>query len=182
MVSLARLWRFNGIEPAAVLGHSQGEIAAAYVAGGLSLDDAARIVALRSRAVGERLAGGGGMVSVSLPVDRVEEQLVPYESRVSVAAVNSAASVVVAGEPGALDELMVIWERDGVRARRVPVDYASHSAQVEIIHDELLELLAPITPRTGDIPFYSTVEGEFIDTAQLDAGLLVRQPARPGRL
>ncbi|WP_299542496.1 type I polyketide synthase, partial [uncultured Streptomyces sp.] len=169
MVSLARLWRSNGIEPAAVLGHSQGEIAAAYVAGGLSLDDAARIVALRSRAVGERLAGGGGMVSVSLPVGRVEEQLVPYDGRVSVAAVNSAASVVVAGEPGPLDELMVIWERDGVRARRVPVDYASHSAQVEIIHDELLELLAPITPRTGDIPFYSTVEGEFIDTARLDA-------------
>ncbi|MFI1935553.1 type I polyketide synthase, partial [Streptomyces sp. NPDC020330] len=169
MVSLARLWRHNGIEPAAVLGHSQGEIAAAYVAGGLSLDDAARVVALRSRAVGERLAGGGGMVSVSLPVDQVEEQLAPYEGRVSVAAVNSAASVVVAGEPGALDELMTIWERDGVRARRVPVDYASHSAQVELIHDELLELLAPITPRTGGIPFYSTVEGEFIDTARLDA-------------
>ncbi|MEV6766953.1 acyltransferase domain-containing protein, partial [Streptomyces sp. NPDC051105] len=168
MVSLARLWRSNGIEPAAVLGHSQGEIAAAYVAGALSLDDAARVVALRSRAVRERLAGGGGMVSVALPVDRVEEQLAAYEGRVSVAAVNSPTTAVVAGAPDALDELMTVWENDGVRARRVPVDYASHSAQVETIHDELLELLAPLTPRTGDIPFYSTVEGAFIDTTRLD--------------
>ncbi len=107
MVALARLWRSYGVEPAAVLGHSQGEIAAAYVAGGLSLDDAARIVALRSRVVRDRLAGGGGMVSVALPVDLAEERIEQYGGRVSIAAVNGPAAVVVAGEPEALDRLIV---------------------------------------------------------------------------
>src|ERR1039458_2248842 len=73
------------------------------------------------------------------------------------------------GEPGVLDELLAAWERDGVRARRVPVDYASHSVQVEAVEAELLELLAPIAPRPGRVPFYSASEGGFIDTAGLDA-------------
>ncbi|MEU4804934.1 type I polyketide synthase [Actinosynnema sp. NPDC023587] len=174
MVSLAALWRSYGVEPSAVLGHSQGEIAAAYVAGALSLDDAARVVALRSRAVRERLAGHGGMMSVSLPVDQVEARVEPYAGRVSVAAVNGPATVVVAGEPDALDDLLAACERDGVRARRVTVDYASHSAQVEAIRDEVLASLAPVAPRTGTIPFYSTAEGGFIDTAGLDAGYWYR--------
>ncbi|WTL55033.1 SDR family NAD(P)-dependent oxidoreductase [Nocardia sp. NBC_01499] len=170
MVSLARLWRSYGVEPVAVVGHSQGEIAAAYVAGGLSLDDAVRVVALRSRLVGERLAGSGGMMSVALPVARVEELLVPYAGRVSVAAVNGPAAVVVAGEPGALDELLAWCEGQEVRARRVAVDYASHSVQVEAIEAELLEVLGSIVPVSGRIPFYSTAVGGYIDTAGLDAG------------
>ena len=152
MVSLAALWRSYGVEPAAVVGHSQGEIAAACVAGGLSLEDGARVVALRSRLVRERLAGHGGMMSVALPVGRVEELLVPYAGRVSVAAVNGPAAVVVSGEPAALDELLAVCERDGARARRVAVDYASHSAQVEAIEAELLEVLAPVAPGTGSVP------------------------------
>ncbi|MGI8331398.1 SDR family NAD(P)-dependent oxidoreductase [Actinomadura scrupuli] len=174
MVSLARLWRSYGIEPTAVVGHSQGEIAAAYTAGGLSLDDAARIVALRSRAVRERLAGHGGMVSIALPADRVEERIERYGGRVSVAAVNGPAAVVVSGEPGDLDELLAACEHDGVRSRRVPVDYASHSAHVEAIEDELLQTLAPIAPRSGQIPFYSTADGQFLDTAKLDAAYWYR--------
>nr|WP_144383857.1 type I polyketide synthase [Streptomyces sp. SAJ15] len=170
MVSLAGLWRSYGVEPSAVVGHSQGEIAAACVAGGLSLGDGARVVALRSRLVRERLAGLGGMVSVALPVERVEELLVPYRGRVSVAAVNGPAAVVIAGEPEALDELIALCERDEVRARRVAVDYASHSAQVEAIEAELLEVLAPIEPVTGQVPFYSTATGGFIDTKMLDSG------------
>nr|WLD30099.1 GomB [Streptomyces rubellomurinus] len=169
MVSLAALWRSYGVEPAAVVGHSQGEIAAAYVAGGLSLRDAARIVAVRSQLVRDKLAGLGGMMSVALPVDRVEELLAPYAGRLSVAAVNGPAAVVVAGEVAALDEVFEACERDGVRARKVKVDYASHSQQVEIIEAELLAALAPVEPTSGRIPFYSTVVGEFIDTAGVDA-------------
>ncbi|UYQ66235.1 type I polyketide synthase [Streptomyces peucetius] len=168
MVSLAGLWRAHGVEPSAVVGHSQGEIAAACVAGGLSLEDGARVVALRSRLVRERLAGLGGMVSVGLPVERVEELLVAFEGRVSVAAVNGPAAVVIAGEPGALDEIVAGCERDGVRARRVAVDYASHSVQVETIEAELLKVLAPLTPVSGRVPFYSTAVGGFVDTATLD--------------
>ncbi|MER6616582.1 SDR family NAD(P)-dependent oxidoreductase [Streptomyces xantholiticus] len=174
MVSLAALWRSYGVEPSAVVGHSQGEIAAAYVAGGLSLRDAARVVAVRSQLVRERLAGLGGMMSVALPVERVEELLAPYAGRVSVAAVNGPAAVVVAGEPQALDEVLAACERDGVRARRVNVDYASHSAQVETIRAELLEVLAPVEPSGGSVPFYSTVTGGFIDTATMDAGYWYR--------
>ncbi|MBW5422663.1 SDR family NAD(P)-dependent oxidoreductase [Streptomyces sp. BG9H] len=169
MVSLAALWRSYGVEPSAVVGHSQGEIAAAYVAGGLSLRDAARVVAVRSVLVRDRLAGLGGMMSVALPVGRVEELIAPYEGRVSVAAVNGPAAVVVAGEPGALDEVLALCEAEGVRARRVKVDYASHSAQVEVIEAELLAVLGPVKPVSGRVPFYSTVTGGFIDTARMDA-------------
>ncbi|WP_052707806.1 SDR family NAD(P)-dependent oxidoreductase [Streptomyces rubellomurinus] len=174
MVSLAALWRSYGVEPAAVVGHSQGEIAAAYVAGGLSLRDAARIVAVRSQLVREKLAGLGGMMSVALPVDRVEELLAPYAGRLSVAAVNGPAAVVVAGEVAALDEVFEACERDGIRARKVKVDYASHSQQVETIEAELLAALAPVEPTSGRIPFYSTVVGEFIDTAGVDAAYWYR--------
>uniref|UniRef100_UPI0030F4294C SDR family NAD(P)-dependent oxidoreductase n=1 Tax=Streptomyces sp. GSL17-111 TaxID=3121596 RepID=UPI0030F4294C len=174
MVSLAALWRSFGVEPSVVVGHSQGEIAAACVAGGLSLEDGARVVALRSRLVLERLAGHGGMMSVSLPVERAEELLASYAGRVSVAAVNSPGSVVVAGEPGALDELRAVCEADGVRARRVAVDYASHTDHVEAIEAELLEALAPVRPVSGTVPFYSSATGGFIDTATMDAGYWYR--------
>ncbi|HEV3172035.1 MAG TPA: acyltransferase domain-containing protein, partial [Actinocrinis sp.] len=174
MVSLAKLWQSAGVEPTAVLGHSQGEIAAAYVAGGLSLDDAARVVALRSRAIRERLAGKGGMVSVAQPVDAVEKLIEPYAGRISVAAVNSPSAVVVAGEPDALDTLVAACKAEGIRAKKVAVDYASHSVHVEAIEAELLDVLGPITPVSGRIPFYSTLEGRFVDTAELDAAYWYR--------
>nr|WP_064455272.1 type I polyketide synthase [Streptomyces sp. NBRC 109436] len=170
MVSLAELWRSLGVVPAAVVGHSQGEIAAACVAGILSLRDAARVVALRSQVIGRVLAGKGGMVSVALPVAEVRERIAAWgEERISVAAVNGPSSVVVSGEPGALDELVAACEADGVRARRVPVDYASHSAQVELLRSELLELLAPVQPRAAEVPFLSTVTGTWVEGPELDA-------------
>ena len=170
MVSLAEVWRAAGVRPSAVVGHSQGEIAAAVVAGALSLEDGARVVALRSRAIAADLAGLGGMVSVALSVDAVRERLAVWgEARVSVAAVNGPSSVVVSGEPGALEELLASCEVDGVRARRIPVDYASHSAQVESIREELLEALAGIEPRAGRVPLLSTVTGELVDGSGMDA-------------
>ncbi|HEY8981060.1 MAG TPA: type I polyketide synthase, partial [Streptomyces sp.] len=168
MVSLAALWRSYGVEPAAVIGHSQGEIAAAAVAGALSLEDAARVVALRSKAL-LALSGRGGMVSLSLPVDAVEERLARWEGRVSVAAVNGPGSVVVSGDVDALDELLAEAEAEGFRARRIPVDYASHSAHVEEIQAELAKVLSGISPRPSQVPFYSTVTVERIDTSVMDA-------------
>ncbi|MGV9856767.1 SDR family NAD(P)-dependent oxidoreductase, partial [Streptomyces sp. NPDC003442] len=156
-------------EPDAVMGHSQGEIAAACVAGALSLEDAAKVVALRSQAIARGLAGRGGMVSVGLPVDQVEERLTRWGGAISVAAVNGPGSVVVSGDPGALDEMVAELEGEEVRVRRVPVDYASHSAHVEGIREELLKVLAGIEPRSSEVPFYSTVTGELVDTAGLDA-------------
>jgi polyketide synthase 12 len=168
MVSLAALWRSFGVEPAAVVGHSQGEIAAAYVAGGLSLDDAARIVALRSQAVADELAGRGGMASVALAPDDAEARIARFGERLSVASVNGPSAVVVSGEVGALDELLRACDDDGVWARRIEVDYPSHSALVELLGERLERDLAPIEPRSGTIPFFSTVSAEVMDTAELD--------------
>ncbi|MBE1502214.1 acyl transferase domain-containing protein [Amycolatopsis lexingtonensis] len=164
MISLAELWRSFGVVPDAVVGHSQGEIAAAVVSGALSLEDGARVVALRSRAI-LALAGGGGMVSVAESREAVEERLI---EGVSVAAVNGPAAVVVSGTPDALDEFMAACRADDIRVKRVPVDYASHSPQVERLRDELLDVLAPIVPRQGDIAFISTVTGEWNETVDAE--------------
>ncbi|BBB01307.1 polyketide synthase [Actinacidiphila reveromycinica] len=171
MVSLAAVWRSWGVVPAAVVGHSQGEIAAACVAGGLSLGDGARVVALRSRAIAGALAGRGGMVAVSLPVEGVRGLL---SGGVSVAVVNSPGGVVVAGPVEELDALLVVCEERGVRARRVPVDYASHSVFVELIEDRVLDDLAGLAPVSSGVPMYSSVSGERVDTAGLDGGYWYR--------
>ncbi|MEV6423778.1 SDR family NAD(P)-dependent oxidoreductase [Streptomyces sp. NPDC051662] len=170
MVSLAALWQAYGVRPDAVLGHSQGEIAAACVCGALDLGDGARVVALRARAIGETLAGRGGMVSVALPAGAARELIAGWPGRISVASVNGPASTVVAGEPAALDELLARCADDGVRARRIPVDYASHTAQVAEIEETLAGELGGIAPRSSAIPFYSTLTGAPLDTAKLDGG------------
>ncbi|MFE6740451.1 type I polyketide synthase [Streptomyces tubercidicus] len=168
MVSLAEVWRAHGVEPAAVVGHSQGEIAAACVAGALSLEDGARVVALRSKAI-RALSGRGGMASVALPSSDVSELIEPWGGRVSVAAVNGPSSVVVSGDAEALEELLARCREREIRARRIDVDYASHSAHVESIREELLDVLAPIVPQTSSVPFFSTVTGEWLDAAETDA-------------
>ncbi|WP_456236912.1 beta-ketoacyl synthase N-terminal-like domain-containing protein, partial [Actinokineospora pegani] len=173
MVSLAAVWESSGVTPAAVVGHSQGEIAAAVVAGALSLEDGARVVALRSRAIAARLAGRGGMVSLALPVEQVRERIAAFNG-VGIAAVNGAASVVISGDNPGLDAVMAAAEADGVRVRRVPVDYASHSAQVEALEAELLDVLGPIQPRDARVPLRSTVTGEVLDGVELDAGYWYR--------
>ncbi len=167
MVSLAELWRVCGVRPDVVVGHSQGEIAAACVAGGLSLEDGARVVALRSLAL-VGLAGRGGMVSVALSVGELERCLEGWRGGVvSVAAVNGPSATVVSGESGVLEEFLGWCEVGGVRARRIPVDYASHSSQIEEIRGDLLAACESISPRSGKVPFYSTVVGGVVDTAGL---------------
>ncbi|WP_433153606.1 type I polyketide synthase [Actinomadura nitritigenes] len=177
-VALARLWESFGVRPDAVVGHSQGEIAAAHVAGALSLEDAARVVALRSQAIARGLAGRGGMVSVALPVGKAAARLAPG---LEIAAVNAPASVVIAGEPEALDTLQAALETEGVRTRRIPVDYASHTSHVESIQGELADLLDGIAPRASNIPFFSTVEGRWLDTTELDGGYWYRNLRRQVR-
>ncbi|HEV2636978.1 MAG TPA: SDR family NAD(P)-dependent oxidoreductase [Actinocrinis sp.] len=168
MVSLAALWRSYGVEPAAVVGHSQGEIAAAVVAGGLSLQDGAKVVALRSRVL-RSLAGAGAMASVQQPAERVRAELARWGERLSVAAVNGPASVVVSGEVAALDEFLAHAQAQEWRARRVDVDYASHSAQIQQVRAQLATALTGISPQPSEVPFYSTVTGAVLDTQNLDA-------------
>ncbi|MGK2939461.1 MAG: SDR family NAD(P)-dependent oxidoreductase, partial [Solirubrobacteraceae bacterium] len=169
MVALARLWEAHGIAPAAVIGHSQGEIAAAHIAGALSLEDAALAVTGRSGVLAGTLSGRGGMVAVGASSEAVTRYLEPFAGRVSLAAVNSPSSVVVSGEPDALEELIARCEADDVRAKLLPVDYAAHSAQIETTREALLERFAPITSTGQGVPIYSTVTGARIDPAELGA-------------
>ncbi|MGO9030778.1 acyltransferase domain-containing protein [Mycobacterium sp.] len=167
MVSLAAQWRALGIQPDAVLGHSHGEIAAAYVAGALSLRDAAKVVTLRSKAI-SAIAGTCGVVSIPRPLQQVCALIEPWGQSISVAAQNGPSSTVVTGNAAALDELMAGCERDDVPATRIPVDYASHSAHVEALRETLRASLAGLQPRTGEIAFISTLTGAGLDTSILD--------------
>ncbi|WP_347280130.1 SDR family NAD(P)-dependent oxidoreductase [Frankia sp. CcI49] len=168
MVGLAAVWESWGVRPDVVVGHSQGEIAAACVAGVLSVQDAARVVAVRSRVIARVLAGAGGMASVALPAGEVEALLAAQAGGLEVAAVNGPSATTVAGPPEALADLLARWEHEGVRARRLPVDYASHTAQVERVHELLAAELADLVPAAGTVPVWSTVTGGPLDPAVMD--------------
>jgi acyl transferase domain-containing protein/NADPH:quinone reductase-like Zn-dependent oxidoreductase/acyl carrier protein len=168
MVSLARLWEACGVRPAAVVGHSQGEVAAAYVAGGLSLEDAARVVALRSGLL-MGLVGRGAIASVALGEAELRGRLERWEGCLSISAVNGPSSVGVAGDMWALEELLEELDAEGVRARMVRATVATHSVQAEAVRGELLDVLAPVVGRSGDVPFFSTVTGGLVDTSGLSA-------------
>ena len=167
MVSLADLWRSLGVRPTAVVGHSQGEIAAAYVAGGLSLEDAARVVALRSQVL-MGLVGRGAIASVALGAKEIQPRLARWGDRLALAAINGPSSVGVAGDSEALEELLEELRSDDVRARVVAATVATHSPQAEAFREQLLNVLGTLTPRSGDVPFFSTVTGGLLDTSELD--------------
>nr|WP_312871207.1 SDR family NAD(P)-dependent oxidoreductase [Streptomyces lonarensis] len=168
MVSLAEVWQAAGVVPDAVVGHSQGEIAAAAVAGILSLEDAAKVVALRSKTLAA-LAGRGGMLSIAESADAVRERIAPFGARLSIAAVNGPRATVVSGEPEALREVQESCG-ESVRTRMVPVDYASHSPQVDELREEILATLAGITPGEAHIPMVSALSGEWLNGPEMDPG------------
>ncbi|WP_417803693.1 type I polyketide synthase [Streptomyces coerulescens] len=173
MVALAALWRSLGVEPGAVVGHSQGEIAAAHVAGAFTLEEAVRLVALRGRTMLE-LGGLGGLMTVFAPVDHVEPLLAAWPGRVGVAVLNGPSTVVVSGENAALAELREECARRNLRTKDVKSDIAGHGPQTEAVKDQLLSALGELNPRPALVPFYSTVTGGRLDTTSLDAGYWYR--------
>jgi acyl transferase domain-containing protein len=175
---LLALWREWGVEPDAVVGHSVGEVAAAHASGALSLEEGAIVAACRGRAM-EPARGLGGMVAVELPAAEVEPLLADLD--LSVAAINSPASTTVAGTPKALGELGRRLERLGLTCRRLRVEYAFHTAQMDPCVRELQPLLAELRPRAVTTPMISSVTGEPVTGTDLDAGYWcanVRQPVR----
>ncbi len=169
MVSLAAVWEAAGVSPDAVVGHSQGEIAAATVAGMLSLEDGARVVAVRSRAL-TSLSVQGSMVSVVMPSQAVRDLAEGWGERLSVAAVNSPAAVVVSGEPEALSEFERELAKRHVMRWRIPeTDFVAHSPAVEPLAAVLDAELAKIAPRTGRVPMVSTVTGGWVTGEEVDA-------------
>ncbi|MGC9539700.1 SDR family NAD(P)-dependent oxidoreductase [Streptomyces sp. UG1] len=179
MVSLAAVWRARGVRPDAVVGHSQGEVAAACVAGALSLNDAAAVVALRSQVLTE-LSGTGTMAVVALPHPEVEARLADHGGEIGVAAVNSGRSTVIAGAVDAVEALLAELDRQRIFARRLDVDYASHTDRVERIRTTILDELDGVTSYPTSVAWYSTVTGEPV-TAELDADhwyANLREPVR----
>jgi myxalamid-type polyketide synthase MxaE and MxaD len=179
-VALAAVWRSWGVEPDAVVGHSMGEVAAVHLAGALSLEDAARVICVRSRALA-KLSGRGTMVRVELPVEQVLPLLAGQSGRVSVGAINGPSSTVLSGEVEALTELVAELERRGVDCRRVQVDVAAHSPQTEELREEVRTALEGILPRPQRVPIYSTVTGGPIEGTMLGVDYWVRNLREPVR-
>lgn len=177
-VALAALLRSFGVRPDAVVGHSMGEVAAAHVAGALSLASAAAIVCRRSRLL-RRLTGRGEMAQVELSVQQAEHAIRNHRAQVSVAVSNSPRSTVLAGEPAALAAVLAELESQGVFCRRVKVDVASHSPQMDELAQELVDALRDIRPQALAIPMYSTVTGEKLRGDELDAVYFQRNLRQP---
>ncbi|WP_103350655.1 type I polyketide synthase [Amycolatopsis sp. CA-128772] len=168
MVSLAAVWEAAGVRPDAVVGHSQGEVAAAHIAGVLSLADAARVVVLRSDLFARRLVGHGAIASVALSADDVRDRLAGYPG-LGIAGRNGPGACTVAGDDESLHRFLAECAAADVRARIVPSTVGSHTAQVEPLRDELLDLLKDVRPEPGTVPFYSTVKPGVLDGERLDA-------------
>jgi acyl transferase domain-containing protein/acyl carrier protein len=172
-VALAATMKSYGVRPGAVVGHSLGEVAAAVVAGTLSLDDGVRVICRRSRLCA-RVAGSSAMASVELPAEQVRNELTARGvTDVVVAVVASPQSTVIGGATQTVRDLVAAWEQREVMAREVAVDLASHTPQVDPILDELAEALADLTPMTPEVPFYSATLLDPRERPACDAGYWV---------
>ncbi len=179
-VALAALWRSWGIEPDAVVGHSMGEVAAACVSGALSVSDGAAVICRRG-ALLTRITGKGEMALVELSMEEASLALAGFEDRVAVAVSNGRRSTVLSGEPTALVEILSRLEERGVFCRRVKVDFASHSPQVDPVLEDLVSRLQTIVPAAASVPMRSTVTGACLAGPELGARYWadnLRQPVR----
>lgn len=177
-VSLADLWRSWGVEPAAVVGHSMGEVAAACICGALKFDDAVRVICTRSRLM-KRVSGLGAMALVELSLEDAQLAVAPFQGRASVAVNNSKRSSVLSGEPQAIEEILSGLEARGIFCRRVKVDVAAHSPQMDSVRIDLISSLVGLEAHPAQIPMISTVTGDFVRGEELGAdywGRNVREP------
>ncbi|MEU9558388.1 SDR family NAD(P)-dependent oxidoreductase [Streptomyces fumanus] len=177
-VALAELLAARGIRPAAVLGHSVGEIAAAHVAGALDLPAAARVVAERSRAqAGTR--GAGRMAALGMPVEEAAKELASFDGAVEIAAVNSAHDVTVCGPEHRLRRLGEEVEARGVFFRMLDLDYAFHGRAMDPLREHLTSALAEVRAGGTRVPFVSTVTGAPLAGRELTARYWWRNVRQP---
>ncbi len=166
MVGLTALWRSFGVEPDAVVGHSMGEVAAAFACGALSLEDAAAVVAHRSRLM-KTLKGNGAMAVTQMGVEACERLIRAYHGRVSIAAINGPTSTVLSGDVKAIEQIVAKLEERQVFCRRIKVDVASHSAHMEPLQTGLASALRGIHAQRASVPFYSTTTGKMEEGTSL---------------
>ena len=178
-IALTALWRERGILPDAIIGHSVGEVAAAYVSGALSLEDAVKVSIYRSQ-LQAKTVGNGTMLAIGLTEKEASELTRNYD-QVSIGAINSPSGVTLSGNGEQLEQIAEALEKNKTFNRKLDVEVAYHSPQMESIKEELLESLASISPTKTQYPLYSTVTGKLIDGSELAADYWwqnVREPVR----
>nr|WP_190816002.1 type I polyketide synthase [Saccharopolyspora pogona] len=180
-VGLLKLLDSWGVRPSAVLGHSVGELAAAFAAGVLSLSDAARLVAGRARLM-QALPSGGGMLAVAAGEEQLRPLLADHGDRVGLAAVNVAESVVLSGDRDVLDDIAGRLDGQGVRTRWLRVSHAFHSYRMDPMLDEFAEIARAVDYRRCELPIVSTLTGKLDDAGRMSGpDYWVRQVREPVR-
>ncbi|MFK8910807.1 type I polyketide synthase, partial [Streptomyces sp. YS-3] len=178
-LGIAAMWRAHGISPAAVVGHSMGEVAAAVTAGALDLADGARVICRRS-GLALRTGDTGRMASVALPREQVEHDLAEQGAdSVDVAVIASPASTVVGGDAAQVAEMVAYWQARDVFARLVNVDVASHTRHMDIILDDLREALQDVVAQPPTVPFYTTVRKDPRADIMVDAAYWAANQREP---
>jgi len=177
-VALAELWRSFGIEPQRVLGQSMGEIAAAHVAGALSLEDMARLACQRGLVVA-RASGKGAMAVVSLGREVVARRIAEWPGRVEIAGANSPSTTILSGDTAAVAAMVESFEAEGVFARRLEVDFASHCFHMDPLVEPFRRAIGTVAARPSAIPFDSTVDGATKPGEELDADYWLRNLREP---
>jgi acyl transferase domain-containing protein len=168
-VALAHLWQASRLEVRGIVGQSQGEVAAACAAGALSVEDAARVIVRRSQLFAEELVGKGGIAAIGCSAVDVEPLVAGYGGDVEVAGIIGPRTATVAGEVGALEDLVAHLKLRGTAAKLIPASIPSHCAFVEPLRGRLTEMLAPVRPMPSRIPIFSTVFGTEIGGSELTA-------------
>lgn len=167
-IAMAKLWQSWGVKPDAVVGHSMGEVASAFIAGAISLEDAALIICKRSQLM-KKMSGKGAMAVTELTAAEAEKVAAAYKGKLSVAVHNSPKSTVLSGDGDALRAIVADLDAKGVFARLVKVDVASHSYQMDPIKEELHQALQKLHPQTQEVTIYSTVKNAKVAGSSLDA-------------
>jgi acyl transferase domain-containing protein len=179
-IALVALWHSWGIEPDFVVGHSLGEIAAAYASGVFSLEDAIRLSVARGRLM-QRARGRGKMVAVDVSPEEVQPLLSGCEEQLAIAAINSPDSTVLSGETTALETVVAKFKAKGILCHWLPVDYAFHSPQMHVLGGELLLALEWLKPKSDGVRLVSTVTGQFSQGRDWDAAYWQRNLREPVR-
>ncbi|HVM13413.1 MAG TPA: amino acid adenylation domain-containing protein [Egibacteraceae bacterium] len=177
-IALATLWRCWGVVPDAVVGHSAGEMAAAHVAGALTLGDALRVAYHRGRLL-QRAAGTGTMLAAGIAAEEAAPLVEAHEGRVSLAAINSPTSITLSGDTGALEDMAAALEQRQTFCRFLPTEVPYHGPQMDAVRDELLEVLADLSPQPSAIPMLSEVTGTWVGDTLLDGGYWWRNIRQP---
>ncbi len=167
-VGLTALWRSRGVDPGAIIGHSVGEVTAAYVAGVLTLEEALLVSYHRSR-IQKKAAGAGKMLAVSMNQEQCTSLLREMKGEVSIAAINSPTAVTLAGDALALQSIQEYLTQRGEAGRFLQVEVPYHSPFMEPLKPEVRSVLAGLRPKAPTIPLYSTVTGDVVTGVLYDA-------------